>query len=47
MLEFGPSAQGFVAGKPLILIGGIQLVDPLAQYGVRTIHRALTRFFLG
>ncbi len=47
MAEFGPSAPGFVAGKPLTLIGGIQLVDLLAQYGVRTIHRALSRFFLG
>ena len=32
--EFGPSAQEFAAGKPLTLIGGTQLVDLLARYGV-------------
>ena len=32
--EFGPSAQEFASGKPLTLIGGTQLVDLLAQYGV-------------
>jgi restriction system protein len=32
--EFGPSAQEFAAGKPLTLIGGTQLVDLLAQYGI-------------
>ena len=32
--EFGPSAQEFATGKPLTLIGGTQLVDLLAQYGV-------------
>ena len=32
--EFGPSAQEFAAGKPLSLIGGRQLADLLARYGV-------------
>ena len=32
--EFGPSAQEFAAGKPLTLIGGKQLIDLLAQYGI-------------
>jgi restriction system protein len=32
--EFGPSAQDFASGKPLTLIGGTQLVDLLAQYGI-------------
>jgi restriction system protein len=32
--EFGPSAQEFAAGKPLTLIGGKQLVQLLAQYGI-------------
>jgi restriction system protein len=32
--EFGPSAQEFASGKPLTLIGGTQLVDLLAQYGI-------------
>ena len=32
--EFGPSAQEFAAGKPLTLIGGRQLADLLAHYGV-------------
>ncbi len=32
--EFGPSAQEFATGKPLTLIGGKQLVDLLAQYGI-------------
>ena len=32
--EFGPSAQEFAAGKPLTLIGGKQLADLLARYGV-------------
>ena len=38
--EFGPSAQEFAAGKPLTLIGGAQLVDLLARYGVGqyTVH---------
>jgi restriction system protein len=33
--EFGPSAQEFAAGKPLTLIGGKQLTDLLAHYGIR------------
>jgi restriction system protein len=33
--EFGPSAQEFAAGKPLTLIGGKQLADLLARYGIR------------
>jgi restriction system protein len=33
--EFGPSAQEFATGKPLALIGGRQLADLLARYGVR------------
>jgi restriction system protein len=32
--EFGPSAREFAAGKPLTLIGGTQLVELLAQYGI-------------
>ena len=32
--EFGPSTQEFATGKPLTLIGGKQLVDLLAQYGI-------------
>jgi hypothetical protein len=32
--EFGPSAQEFVAGKPLTLIGGKQLVELISQYGI-------------
>ena len=32
--QFGTSAQEFAAGKPLTLIGGTQLVDLLARYGV-------------
>ena len=32
--ELRPSAQEFAAGKPLTLIGGTQLVDLLARYGV-------------
>jgi restriction system protein len=32
--EFGPSAQEFANGKPLTLIGGKQLVDLFAQYGI-------------
>jgi restriction system protein len=32
--EFGPSAQEFAAGKPLTLIGGKQLADLLARYGI-------------
>lgn len=32
--EFGPSAQEFAAGKPLTLIGGSQLSDLLARYGI-------------
>ena len=33
--EFGPSAQEFAARKPLTLIGGKQLTDLLARYGIR------------
>lgn len=32
--ELGPSAQEFAAGKPLTLIGGKQLTDLLARYGI-------------
>jgi len=32
--EFGPSAQEFAAGKPLTLIGGTELVDLLARFGI-------------
>ena len=32
--EFGPSAQEFASGKPLTLIGGAQLTDLLARYGI-------------
>jgi restriction system protein len=32
--QFGPSAQEFAAGKPLTLIGGAQLVELLARYGI-------------
>ena len=32
--ELEPSAQAFAAGKPPNLIGGTQLVDLLARYGV-------------
>ncbi len=32
--EFGPSAQEFADGKPLTLIGGRQLADLLARYGI-------------
>ena len=32
--EFGPSAQEFASDKPLTLIGGKQLVDLFARYGI-------------
>jgi restriction system protein len=32
--ELGPSAKQFAVGKPLTLIGGTQLVELLAQYGI-------------
>lgn len=32
--EFGPSAQEFAAGKPMVLIGGKQLTGLLARHGI-------------
>lgn len=32
--EFRPSAQGFAAGKPIVLIGGMQLTELLERHGV-------------